>query len=229
MISSPPARSLAVHPTLALAALALAACGQAATQTSTEATPRTAVLDASGGATAEAIFAGGCFWCTEKDFEAVPGVIEAVSGYTGGTTVDPTYEEVTRADTGHYEAVRVVYDPAQVSYAELVDYYFRTIDPTDARGQFCDKGDSYRTAIFATPEQRAIAEAELAEVRATKPFEAPVVTPVLDAQTFYDAEGYHQDYHKTNSLKYRFYRSGCGRDKRLRELWGDEALAWRPS
>ena len=204
----------------AAAALALAACGNA----QTESTARTEVLQAqASGTTAEAVFAGGCFWCVESDFEKVPGVIEAVSGYTGGTTDNPTYKEVTYSETGHYEAVKVIYDPARVSYEELVDYFFRTIDPTDARGQFCDKGSSYRTAVFATPEQMAAAKAELDEVKATKPFKAPIVTPVLKAQTFYDAEDYHQDYYKTNAVKYKFYRQGCGRDARLEKLWGDDA------
>ena len=207
------------YPVLA-AALALAACGNA----QTEATPRTEVLQAqASGERAEAVFAGGCFWCVESDFEKVPGVIEAVSGYTGGTTDNPTYDDVTYKETGHYEAVKVIYDPAQVSYEELVDYFFRTIDPTDARGQFCDKGSSYRTAVFATPDQMAAAQAELEEVKATKPFNAPIVTPVLAAQTFYDAEDYHQNYYKTNSIRYKFYRQGCGRDARLEELWGADA------
>ena len=176
-----------------------------------------------------AVFAGGCFWCTEADFEKVPGVVEAVSGYTGGDTADPNYRQVTGGGTGHYEAVEVTYDPGLVSYAELVDYYFRTIDPTDPRGQFCDKGSSYRTAVFATPEQIAIARAELDEVKATKPFEADVVTPVLPAGEFYDAEDYHQDYYKKNRVKYGFYRQGCGRNARLEELWGEDALSFRPA
>lgn len=176
------------------------------------------------GETATAIFAGGCFWCTEKDFEEVPGVIEAVSGYTGGTTEAPTYEQVSSDTTGHYEAVRVTYDPAQVSYAQLVDYYFRTVDPTDAGGQFCDRGSSYRTAIFVgDAEQRRLAEAEKAEVEASGALPAPVVTPILPATAFWEAEDYHQDYAETNSVKYRFYRSRCGRDARLAELWGAEA------
>ena len=171
------------------------------------------------GETAMAIFAGGCFWCTEADFEKVPGVISAVSGYTGGTLKNPTYEQVSGGGTGHYEAVRVTYDPARVSYEQLTDYFFRTVDPTDAGGQFCDRGDSYRTAIFvAGPEQRRIAEAEKAEADAA--LDRPVVTPVLPAARFYEAEEYHQDYYRKNDLKYRFYRTRCGRDARLQELWG---------
>ena len=176
----------------------------------------------SSGRTETAIFAGGCFWCTEADFEKVPGVIGAVSGYTGGTTANPTYEQVSADATGHYEAVRLTYDPARVGYAALIDYYFRTVDPTDAGGQFCDRGSSYRTAIFvADPAQRAAAEAEKAEVDAL--LDAPVATPVLPAAPFYPAEGYHQNYYKKNSLKYKFYRARCGRDERLEEVWGGEA------
>ena len=200
------------------AALALAGCG-ADYQPDV---PKGGATLAASGETATAIFAGGCFWCTEADFEKVPGVISAVSGYTGGTVPDPTYEQVSADTTGHYEAVRVTYDPARVGYEALVDYYFRTVDPTDAGGQFCDRGTSYRTAIFvAGPEQRQAAEAEKAEVDAL--LEEPVVTPVLPAGEFYLAEDYHQDYYKKNSLKYGFYRSRCGRDARLAELWGDKA------
>lgn len=172
-----------------------------------------------GGATATAIFAGGCFWCTEADFEKVPGVKTAVSGYTGGTLARPTYEQVSAGSTGHYEAVRIRYDPARISYAQLVDYFFRTVDPTDAGGQFCDRGESYRTAIFVGDgEQRQIAEAEKAQAQAL--LRRPVVTTIAGAGRFWPAEEYHQDYYKKNSVKYRFYRSRCGRDARLREVWG---------
>jgi peptide-methionine (S)-S-oxide reductase len=170
----------------------------------------------------EMIIAGGCFWCTESDFEKITGVAEAVSGYTGGTLDNPTYKKVGTNRTGHYEAVKVTYDPAVVSYRQLVDYYWKTIDPTDARGQFCDKGESYRSAIFVTPEQRADAESSLADINANKPFSADVVTKILPAVTFYDAESYHQDYYKRNSLRYKYYRNGCGRDKKLQQLWGEK-------
>ena len=167
-----------------------------------------------------AIFAGGCFWCVEADFDKVDGVISTVSGYTGGTTENPTYKQVTYGDTGHYEAVEVTYDPAKVDYRTLVDYFLRHIDPTDAGGQFCDRGDSYRTAIFvATPEERAAAEAAIAEADAA--LEPPVVTPVLDAAKFTDAEDYHQDYYLKNKLNYDYYRWGCGRDARIEEVWKD--------
>lgn len=169
---------------------------------------------------ATAIFAGGCFWCVESDFEKLPGVIEAVSGYTGGTTKNPTYKEVTYKNTGHYEAAKITYDPTIVTYKELLSYYWKTVDPTDAYGQFCDKGESYRTAIFAEPDQLAAAEASKAEITKSKPFGAPIVTPVLKAQVFYDAEDYHQDYYKKNPIRYKYYRNGCKRDKRLEQLWG---------
>lgn len=168
-----------------------------------------------------AVVAGGCFWCVEADFEKLEGVSEVVSGYTGGTTVNPTYEEVTYGDTGHYEAAEIYYDPAIVSYEDLLDYYWKTVDPTDPNGQFCDQGESYRTAIFATPEQMATAEESLTEVKQTKPFDAPIVTPVKELGEFYRAEDYHQDYYKKSSLKYKFYRTRCGRDGRLEDLWGE--------
>ena len=177
---------------------------------------------AAAGPTETAIFAGGCFWCTEADFEKVPGVKSAVSGYTGGKTAKPTYAEVSAGGTGHYEAVKITYDPARVSYAKLARYYFRTVDPTDSGGQFCDRGESYRTAIFAMNEaQRRIAEAEKAE--AARALKGRMVTPVLAAATFHPAEDYHQDYYKKNELKYGFYRSRCGRDARLKEVWGGAA------
>jgi peptide-methionine (S)-S-oxide reductase len=168
-----------------------------------------------------AVFAGGCFWCTEADFEKVPGVLGAVSGYTGGTSLNPTYEQVSAGGTGHYEAVQVTYDPARVSYEQLADYFLRTVDPLDADGQFCDRGESYRTALFvANDAQRSIAERET--TKAGEELGQPVVTPILPAGAFYEAEGYHQDYSKRNSLKYRYYRGRCGRDARLAELWGNK-------
>ena len=174
------------------------------------------------GETAEAVFAGGCFWCVESDFEKLDGVIEAVSGYTGGRTENPTSEEVSREDTGHYEAVRVIYDPSQVSYEDLVAYFFRHVDPTDADGQFCDRGESYRTAVFASPEQAATARAEIAAIEAAGVLPGPVVTPVLPLAPFYLAEDYHQDYSDKNPVRYRLYRTGCGRDARVAEVWAGE-------
>jgi peptide-methionine (S)-S-oxide reductase len=166
-----------------------------------------------------AVFAGGCFWCTEADFEKLPGVTGAISGYIGGRTRQPSYEQVSAGGTGHYEAVRITYDPKRVGYRRLVDHYFRTVDPLDAGGQFCDRGESYRTAIFvAGPNQRKVAEA--GKAAAARALGKKLVTPILAAGPFWPAEGYHQDYYKKHSLKYSFYRSRCGRDARLREVWG---------
>lgn len=181
-----------------------------------------------------AIIAGGCFWCVEADFEKVKGVISAVSGYTGGTTKNPTYKEVTKGGTGHYEAVKVRFDADVVSYKELIDIFWRTVDPLDAGGQFCDRGASYRTAVFVrNGAQRQAAEASKAE--AEKALSAKIVTPILNAGAFYNAEDYHQNYYKgskrvltrfgyvTQSKAYKGYREGCGRDKRVRQIWGSAA------
>lgn len=149
--------------------------------------------------TRTAVVAGGCFWCVEADFESVPGVREVISGYTGGTLPEPTYEDVSAGGTGHYEAVQIVYDSDRISYAELMQLFFRSIDPTDADGQFCDRGDSYRTAIFvATPEERATAEAAKREAQAE--LGQKVVTPIRKASTFWPAEDYHQDYYKGRNI-----------------------------
>lgn len=168
-----------------------------------------------------ATFAGGCFWCVEADFDKVEGVISTTSGYTGGSLPNPTYKQVSAGGTGHAEAVQVVFDPARVSYAQLVEHFWRTIDPTVKDRQFCDVGSQYRTAIFThTAEQQRIALASKAALEKTKPFAAPIVTEITPASMFYPAEDYHQNYHDKNPLRYRYYRSGCGRDVRLRELWG---------
>jgi peptide-methionine (S)-S-oxide reductase len=166
-----------------------------------------------------AVFAGGCFWCTEADFEHVPGVIDAVSGYSGGHTANPTYERVSAGGTGHYEAVRVRFDRARIGYADLVRRFLRTVDPTDSGGQFCDRGDSYRTAIFVLNEtQLRAAQAALAEANRT--LGGRVVTRILPLRAFTTAEAYHQDFARRNAARYRFYRTRCGRDARLREVWG---------
>jgi peptide-methionine (S)-S-oxide reductase len=176
------------------------------------------------GATAKATFAGGCFWCVESDFDKIDGVLSTTSGYTGGKTANPTYEQVGSKATGHYEAVEIVFDPKKVSYEKLVEYFWRTIDPTDPSGQFCDKGAPYKTAIFAhDAEQLRIAQASRASLEKTKPFKAPVVTEVLSAAPFYRAEEYHQDYYLKNPVRYKYYRTSCGRDGRVKELWGAEA------
>jgi peptide-methionine (S)-S-oxide reductase len=170
--------------------------------------------------TAVATFASGCFWCTESDFEKVPGVVEAISGYTGGTTPNPTYRQVSTGGTGHTEAVQVRYDPAVVTYERLLDVYWRNVDPVDAGGQFCDRGDQYRSAIFVHDgKQRQAALESKAAIERSGRLSQPIVTPVVQAETFYPAEDYHQDYAKKNPLRYTYYRNGCGRDQRLEELW----------
>jgi peptide-methionine (S)-S-oxide reductase len=170
---------------------------------------------------AKATFAGGCFWCVEADFDKVPGVKSTVSGYIGGKVANPSYEQVAAKVTGHAEAVEVVYDPKVVSYADLVDYFWRTIDPTTKDRQFCDGGSPYRTGIFVhDAQQLAAARASLQKLEQSKPFKEPVVTEVSMAGPFYAAEDYHQDYYKKNPVRYQYYRSGCGRDARLKQLWG---------
>jgi peptide-methionine (S)-S-oxide reductase len=169
--------------------------------------------------TAHATFAGGCFWCMVHPFQVLPGVSSVTSGYTGGTTGKPTYEEVSSGATGHAESVDVVYDPAKVSYEKLLDVFWHNVDPLAKNFQFCDHGTQYRSAIFFHDEtQKRLAEASRAEVQ--KRFKQPVVTEITPASTFWRAEEYHQDYYKKNPLRYNFYRSSCGRDHRLEELWG---------
>jgi len=169
------------------------------------------------------VLAGGCFWCMEADFEKLPGVTDVISGFTGGTLPNPTYNG---NHTGHYEAVEITYDPQKVSYRQLLDYYWLQIDPFDAQGQFCDKGHSYLAAIFvANDEQRQIAETTKRKVEAEFPGKT-VTTRILPASTFWPIKGdesYHQDYYKKYPLRYEFYRWNCGRDQRLKEIWGDKA------
>ena len=182
-----------------------------------------------------AILAGGCFWCVEADFEKMAGVSEVYSGFTGGSVANPSYEQVTAGGTGHYEAARIIYDPARVSYDQILYAFFRSVNPTDPGGQFCDRGDSYRTAIFvrnATERQAA----EQAKAQAAADLGQKIVTPILDAGPFYDADSYHQDYYKQKDLiltrfgprskasAYKLYRDSCGRDQRVRDLWGDAAV-----
>lgn len=168
-----------------------------------------------------AVFAGGCFWCIESDFEKLDGVFGAESGYSGGSAETADYNTVSYTETGHFEVVKVSYDPSKVSYSELVEYFWRHIDPTDPDGQFCDKGSSYRSAIFyGNDEEQAIVAASLAKLEANKPFEGEIVTTITAAKPFYSAEAYHQDYYKKNPIRYRLYRNGCGRDRRVAELWG---------
>ena len=168
-----------------------------------------------------ATFAGGCFWCMEEAFDKVKGVIKTTSGYTGGHLANPTYHQVTGGGTGHTEAVQVLFNPAEVSYEKLLDIFWHNIDPTQANGQFCDLGDSYRSEIFFHDDaQRKAAEASKTRLMKEKPFRGEIVTAVTRAGPFYEAEGYHQDYHIRNPMRYKFYKSGCGREARLRELWG---------
>ena len=180
--------------------------------------------------TEKAILAGGCFWCVESDFESVPGVISVVSGYTGGASENPTYDN----HDGHYEAVKITFDSAKISYAALIAKFLRSVDVTDAGGQFCDRGNSYRTAIFAlNSDQKAAAKAAVAE--ATAALGKKIVTPVLGAKTFWPAEDYHQNYYRSTEIvvtrrgpkqkanAYKFYRDACGRDARVKAIWGSEA------
>lgn len=178
--------------------------------------------------------AGGCFWCVESDFESVAGVKEVVSGYTGGTTENPTYKQVTRGGTGHYEAVQIMFDPTKVSRETLLQQFFRSVDPVDAGGQFCDRGESYRTAIFVSNKAQTAA-AEKAKADAATALGQTIVTPILPEAPFYEAESYHQDYYKgtkivltrfgpkRQSAAYKAYRNACGRDARVKQLWGSDA------
>ncbi len=171
---------------------------------------------------AVATFASGCFWCTEADFEKVDGVIDAVSGYTGGRVANPTYEQVSTGNTGHIEGVQVFYDPTRVTYGQLLNVFWRNVDPVDATGQFCDKGEQYTSAIFyATPAEQAQAEASKRAIQQSDRITETVATRIVPAGVFYNAEEYHQSYYKKNPIRYRFYRNGCGRDQRLKELWGN--------
>ncbi|MBK8324406.1 MAG: peptide-methionine (S)-S-oxide reductase MsrA [Betaproteobacteria bacterium] len=172
----------------------------------------------------KATFAGGCFWCMEPPYDALPGVISTVSGYMGGSKANPKYEEVSAGTTGHTEVVQVTYDPSKVSYEKLLAVYWFNVDPTVKDRQFCDAGTQYRTTVFYhSAAQRQAAEASKAALEKSKPFKAAIVTPIEMAGTFYPAEDYHQDYYVKNPVKYKFYRNGCGRDQRLKELWGAKA------
>jgi peptide-methionine (S)-S-oxide reductase len=171
----------------------------------------------------KAIFAGGCFWCMEAPFDKLPGVVSVTPGYSGGHKKDPTYREVSAGDTGNAEAVQIVYDPAKISYNALLTVFWHNIDPTVTDRQFCDVGHQYRAEIFYLGEQHALALQSKSELQKSKPFHDPVVTGITPATVFYPAEEYHQHYYKKNPLRYAYYRKGCGRDKRLKELWGDLA------
>lgn len=195
-----------------LSLVAVSACAQS---------PGSVANPPAAAPTATAIFAGGCFWCIEKDFEKLPGVIDVESGYTGGHTPNPTYETVSQGATGHAEAVRVVYDPARVSYPQLVAYFWRHIDPTVKNRQFCDVGSAYRSAIYWQNEsERQVAEASRDELLSSGRFRN-IYTELAPAGEFWRAEEYHQDYYKKNPLRYGYYRRGCGRDARVAEIWGE--------
>ena len=199
---------------LPLLASVLMLSGAAHAQTAATAAA-TAVL------TAKATFAGGCFWCVESDFDKVLGVLSTTSGYIGGSVPNPTYQQVSGKNTGHAEAVEIVFDPAKVSYAALVEKFWRTIDPTTKDRQFCDAGNPYRTAIFTHDAAQAeVVKRSLAALEKSKPFKEPIVTEVVVASKFYPAEDYHQDYYLKNPVRYKYYRTSCGRDARLEQLWG---------
>lgn len=196
-----------MRPLIPLALLATLACSS------------TYALPPDPPGTANAVFAGGCFWCIESDFEKLDGVLSVVSGYAGGPEKNPTYKQVSAGKTGHAEVVRVVYDPKKVSYEKLVDYFFKHIDPTQVDGQFCDWGKQYRSAVYyANDAEKAVAEKAKSEIATTKKWK--VVTEVTKASEFWPAEDYHQDYYKKSPMSYGAYRQGCGRDARVKELWG---------
>lgn len=185
------------------------------------ATTTAGALAADSPQTATAIFAGGCFWCVEADFDKRDGVISTTSGYDGGTTPDPTYEQVSSGGTAYAEAVKIVYDPQKVTYPQLLDYFWRHIDPVDARGQFCDRGLQYRSAIFyEDEEQKRQALESKGLLEQSGRFNKPIATAIVPSTRFYPAEDYHQDFYKKDPVRYSTYRSGCGRDQRVRALWG---------
>lgn len=201
-----------------LAALCLIACSDSPAGSAQETAAPAAMTDGQ----ARAVFASGCFWCTEADFEDLDGVIDVVSGFTGGDVENPEYRQVVNGNTGHVEAVEIIYDPDTVSYEALLSHYWRNVDPFDGGGQFCDRGSTYAPAIFTLDDaQREAAQASAADVEAR--FGEPVEVRIRDAEVFWPAEAYHQDYAENNPIRYQRYRFGCRRDQRLRELWGDEA------
>ncbi len=206
----------------ALLLLAAACAGPAARAAGVQAEGDPAAHLAPGQAVAT--FAGGCFWCMQHPFDVIPGVVKTVVGYTGGHTVHPTYEEVSAGGTGHAESVDVIYDPEKVSYEKLLDTFWHNVDPVAVGHQFCDWGDQYRSEIFYhSDEQKRLAEASKEKLAASGVLPGPITTKIVPAGPFYPAEEYHQEYYKKNPIRYRFYRAGCGRDARLRQLWGDQA------
>ncbi|MCI3951502.1 MAG: peptide methionine sulfoxide reductase [Burkholderiales bacterium] len=206
---------ISIRRTLAALALALGVV------TAGPALAQTTSIAAKPAATAKATFGGGCFWCMEEAFDPIPGVLSTVSGYVGGKTKNPTYEQVSTGRTGHAEVIQIEYDPKRVSYEKLLEAFWRNIDPTQREGQFCDHGSQYRSAIFYhDEEQKRLAEASRAALLKNRPFKGEIVTEIVQAAQFYPAEDYHQDYYKKNPVRYKFYKTGCGRAARLKELWG---------
>lgn len=204
---------------LVISAAALAGCGKSATQTKQEAEQK-AALDAREDLRT-AIFAAGCFWCVEQAFDEVEGVLRTTSGYIGGSVANPGYRAVSAGTTGHTEALEVRFDPALVSYEKLLDVFWRNVDPTDAGGQFCDRGSQYRGGIFYLDEnQEELARASKLALQNAPDAPKPIVTEITEATTFYPAEDYHQDYHQKNPVRYNYYKNGCGRPDRLEQLWG---------
>lgn len=220
-------RCIALTLTLTAAVTMLPACAESSSgdQAEREAAAVTADTDvAASDDLATAVFAGGCFWCVEQAFDEVEGVVETISGYTGGDVENPSYEQVTYNETGHLEAVQVRYDPSVVTYETLLASFWHNIDPTDDRGQFCDKGHSYLSAIFvANDRQRQLAEASRQALKNDADAPSPIVTPIREARTFYPAEDYHQNYYEKKPVRYNFYKNACGRTDRLKALWGDAA------
>jgi peptide-methionine (S)-S-oxide reductase len=181
-------------------------------------------MEKATGTMEKATFAGGCFWCMEAPFDTLPGVVSVTAGYVGGTVENPTYEQVSAGGTGHAEAVQIVFDPSRTAYGKLLEIFWHNVDPTVADRQFCDVGSQYRTGIFThSEEQRLAAEKSKEELAKTKPFQGPIVTEITAAGRFYPAEEYHQHYYKKNPIRYTYYRTSCGRDRRLKQLWGDAA------
>jgi len=212
-------------PTALLAALGLLLVGAASAAAAAGAPAKARASNVPASARTElATFAMGCFWCGETQFEGQKGVRTVVSGYTGGPEQRPTYEQVSSGRTGHYESIQIAFDPALTSYETLLDLFWHAIDPTQADGQFCDRGKQYRAAVFVHDDrQRQLAEASLKSIRASGVLKKPIVTQILPAGRFWPAEEYHQDFWKKDPVRYRSYRLGCGRDRRLAELWGERA------
>jgi len=216
-----------IRSTIALAVtvgLAFAACARAGGPDGGAQGGTAEAAQSNGAGTETAIFAGGCFWCMQHPFDELEGVVSTTVGYTGGHTENPTYEEVSSGTTGHAEAVRVTYDPQRVGYQKLLEVFWHNVDPLAVGHQFCDWGDQYRAEIFYTTEQqKKLAEASKTALEHSGRFDKPITTKIVAAGPFYPAEEYHQEFYKKNPLRYKFYRTGCGRDRRLHELWGDEA------